>query len=388
MKQQSLRSMLKPAPAGSRSSVAAAGGVLPACGERISSSRWFAHLFGFKESGSMQSIRDLLEFRENGDLVSRVNGARYGAGRFSTPSLGELRADLAKNGTATKLHGTGGLEIEHIPTGDVFEMHSLDEYAGATFMAASQFNCLEFPGPSTTPEQGVTGYAYDPTQGPACALAAPAATVVRNYFAPVRGQTGQSASNQLNNLEEVLGQVEHGDQLVRVHNGYTSSSDERLRTLNARLEQLPGESLLAALRIGLHSNVEVPWAAERYVLEPEEHRQRVTQVFCSALSCGYSDGSDMLWEPLARIVLDASYEATLLAAAIEAIDGVGTGQVLLTFIGGGVFRNRAEWIEDAIARACARLAHLRLRVMVCHYRRVDEGAASRIERAFSALREA
>ena len=54
--------------------------------------------------------------------------------------------------------------------------------------AASQFNCLEFAHPGAVPENGVTGYIYDGTQGPACSLAAPAATVARNYFVDTNGQ--------------------------------------------------------------------------------------------------------------------------------------------------------------------------------------------------------
>lgn len=41
---------------------------------------------------------------------------------------------------------------------------------------------------------------------------------------------------------------------------------------------------------------------------------RVTQVFCSALPVSYGVRSPH-WEPLARLVLEACYEATLLAAA-------------------------------------------------------------------------
>ena len=44
---------------------------------------------------------------------------------------------------------------------------------------ASQFNLLEMTGPEITPEDGVTRYAHDRTQGPACAIAAGAATVYR-----------------------------------------------------------------------------------------------------------------------------------------------------------------------------------------------------------------
>ena len=36
----------------------------------------------------------------------------------------------------------------------------------------------------TQPEDGVTLYAADPTQGPACALACAAGSVYRNYFCP------------------------------------------------------------------------------------------------------------------------------------------------------------------------------------------------------------
>ena len=62
-----------------------------------------------------------------------------------------------------------------------------------TVEVASQFNCLEMVGPGTRPEDGVTIYAKDATQGPACALACPAATVFRNYFA----FGGQGGKNQV-----------------------------------------------------------------------------------------------------------------------------------------------------------------------------------------------
>ncbi len=80
-----------------------------------------------------------------------------------------------------------------------------------------QFNCLEFPSPDSTPEHGVTAYMHDHTQGPACALACAAGTVVRNYFVPVTLPTvgggapvsvsGQSKENQLNTLQPVLAQL-------------------------------------------------------------------------------------------------------------------------------------------------------------------------------------
>ena len=62
-------------------------------------------------------------------------------------------------------------------------------------------------------------------------------------------------------------------------------------------------------------------------------------------------------------------------------------QVLLTFLGGGVFGNRNEWIEGAIARACVRLTGVGLRVIVCHFGKVDGGCVERLEQAMALERE-
>jgi hypothetical protein len=64
----------------------------------------------------------------------------------------------------------------------------------ALFQVASQFNALEMVAPNITPEDGVTRYQHDRTQGPACAIAAGAATIYRNYFVPVAGGIGQTAA--------------------------------------------------------------------------------------------------------------------------------------------------------------------------------------------------
>ena len=62
-------------------------------------------------------------------------------------------------------------------TGDVRALHGAPEHANALFQVASQFNLLEMVGPEVTPEDGVTRYQGDKTQGPACAIAAGAATI-------------------------------------------------------------------------------------------------------------------------------------------------------------------------------------------------------------------
>lgn len=274
------------------------------------------------------------------------------------------------------------LRIHHISTGDVFLMHCDKDCEGAMFQAASQFNCLEFPDPGTIPEQGVTGYMYDGTQGPACSIAAGPATVYRNYFAPVNGQVGQTKSNQINNLKDLLQMLEGEDKVV-VRNGYTTSDNAELEALNEAIQQVADrEELLGKLRVGVHSKVEVPFS-KRYKLIPEEsERNIVSQTFCSALSIGYSHGADSKWQPLARIVLDATYEATLLAALIDLHEKRGSGKVYLTFVGGGVFGNRLTWIASAIGRACHVLKDAPLEVYVCHYGGVDSRVRDHITKVF------
>jgi len=117
----------------------------------------------------------------------------------------------------------------------------------------------------------------------------------------------------------------------------------------------------------------------------------VNQVYCSALSCGYSGLSNELWEPLARIILEASYEATLLAAMRAALatpveQRASPHRVYLTFLGGGVFRNEPEWIACAIGRAIAVVSSsysfVDLHVVICHFRRVNHDMQELIDEAF------
>ncbi len=128
----------------------------------------------------------------------------------------------------------------------------------------------------------------------------------------------------------------------------------------------------------------------------------VNQVYCAALSCGYSGVDNKFWEPLARIILEATYEATLLAAIQMALasacsdsgdlnrkedeDKEVPHRVYLTFLGGGVFRNESAWIAQAIGRALAvvtkQYAFVNLHVVVCHFRRINSDMRDMIDESF------
>src|SRR3984893_13445510 len=119
-----------------------------------------------------------------------INGKSFGIGELELVPLQALRERVKSAG------GPPGRLKVSVVTGDVRQMHQSPKNAGALFQVASQFNLLEMVSPAVTPEHGVTRYQDDHTQGPACAIAAGAATIYRNYFAPVGGGLGQTAKRQ------------------------------------------------------------------------------------------------------------------------------------------------------------------------------------------------
>lgn len=320
---------------------------------------WFERLTGFVETDYHETrARLAVEGRE---LVSRVTGQRYGTGELELASLLELRERVAGGP-----HGRRPLRVSLV-RGDVRQMHQRPEYAGALFQVASQFNLLEMTGPEITPEHGVTRYQHDRTQGPACAIAAGAATVYRNYFAPVGGALGQTRERQLDALADLgeslagaVGRPVTG--LWQMRNGYALCTADGLTAIDGYLRRADEgalDHLRSRLRIGLHWQVEVTEA-------PHAVRPTVSQAFCSALPVSYARIASGAWQSFGRLVLDAAYEATLLAGRLNAQRG-DSNVVLLTALGGGAFGNDERWIDTAMRRAFARVADSGLDVRVVSY---------------------
>ncbi|MEU0499049.1 hypothetical protein [Mycobacterium sp. NPDC006124] len=317
---------------------------------------WFAALTGFPE-GAYDTTRTSLTV-EGDFLTSTVNGSRYGIGTLELPTLAQLRAD-------TNLPAAQRSTVRSM-VGEARAMHADPEFEGALFQVASQFNLLEMTSPSVTPEDGVTRYVTDRTQGPACAVAAGAATIYRNYFVPVGDQHGQTRDRQLDALAGVgealsaaLGRPV--SELWTMRNGYALCTRDGLRAITRLLQECTEadrDDLRGRLAIGLHRHVQVTDVAEPRL---------VSQAFCSALPVAYGDGRPGEWEAFARLVLEAAYEATLLAAV-----GAESNVVLLTRIGGGVFGNADSWIDDAIMRALEIVANAGLDVRLVSHGRVHD----------------
>jgi len=306
---------------------------------------WFEVLTGFRES-DYATTKARLEVVA-GKLRSRVNDKAYGIGKLELVSLADLRR------RAMGAMSTTQPSAFTILRGDVRAMHRAPENAGALFQVASQFNLLEMTGPSVTPEHGVTRYQDDPTQGPACAIAAGAATIYRNYFAEVDGLEGQTRERQLDGLSpigtylcEALGTTQPA--LWHMRNGYAMCTRDGLAIISAHLAALDPrhkDDLRALLCIGVHTNVQVTDL-------PADSIGFVSQAFCSALPVAYAErpnhGAD--WAPFATLILEAAYEATLWAAVLNARH-TGSRTVFLTRLGGGAFGNDDKWIHGALRRA-------------------------------------
>jgi len=168
---------------------------------------WFKGLAGFEERSPDQVRKNITIDGEN--LTSHVNGTTLTCGRLEILSLAELREQAH-----SARHGSGELSLREV-VADVQGLHLDVSNAGALFQVASQFNLLEMASPSAIPEHGVGIYEYDHTQGPACAIAAGAGTIYRNYFVPVHGQIGQSKGNQIDCLEE-LGRMSRAQQGLHI----------------------------------------------------------------------------------------------------------------------------------------------------------------------------
>lgn len=314
---------------------------------------WFQELFGFEEE-TPEQVRENLVLQ--GEVLhSNVNGRSFQCGTLEIATLEELRAKAPRPGDFTD-----AIHIREF-VGDVQDLHCIKGSRHALFQAASQFNLLEMVSPQVTPEQGIGRYMYDRTQGPACAIACGAGTAYRNYFVPVNGQLGQTKDEQIDCLDLIgaaLGNKELA--LWKMSNGYVMSNEAGLQHIGKRLNAMGPhgrEQVKGKLKIGLQWDTEVTLMG---------NGQRVSQAYCSALPVAYSHVETNLWEPFARLILEATYEATLYAALIN-MEMRGSNIVYLTLVGGGAFGNPPAWIIDAITQAFGKFKNVPLDVRIVSY---------------------
>ncbi|MBL6446142.1 hypothetical protein JMN32_07475 [Fulvivirga sp. 29W222] len=309
---------------------------------------WFKNLTGFDEISPEYVREHLLVDRMH--IVSKVNSKSFQYGVLQVPTLNELKARAPSISAYTD-----SICVSEV-VADIQQIHRNTANSNALIQAASQFNLLEMTSPHVTPEQGVDGYEHDFTQGPACAIACGAGTIYRNYFVQVNGQSGQSAANQVDCLELIGTELGNNEfQFWKMSNGYALLGQEGLLKINSMLAKATEEckeALKGKLKVGIQWQTEVTLSNERQV---------VSQIYCSALPVAYTNIESIYWERFARLILEATYEATLYAALIN-FEKTGSSKVFPTLVGGGVFGNDMPWIIDSIAMAISKFRYTPLDV--------------------------
>jgi hypothetical protein len=321
---------------------------------------FFEQMMGFAE-GNYSQVQDNIQL-QGPYMRSLINDAQYRYGILEIPTLQELRQRVQKI-IITKKEPSSLSEV----VANVQNLHCDAENEDCLFQVASQFNLLEMVGPTVSPERGVGCYEYDKTQGPACAISCAAGTIYRNYFVPLVGQIGQTIDNQIDCLADLESHL--GGDLWTMQNGYALPSEKQIIRLNQKITNSNREELLGLLRAGLQWRTQVlinQYGDFDSSLRGKDGPLLVSQIYCSAVPVAYSVHSALLWEPFARLVLDAAYEATFASALINA-NRTGHNKLFLTLLGGGAFGNREQWIGDAIKRAFELYKQAGLEVHIVSY---------------------
>ena len=278
-------------------------------------------------------------FRLQPDGSSRLqcDAGSWAAGRFDTPSLRDLEFALSEGSGELRFFVMDGAS----PLTDIGWLQASAPQS-AFFQVASQFNCLEAPGPSIVP---VARYFSDGTQGPRATIGAFPGTLLRHYFAPTASGgrfTQVSGGPEIDLLANALGET-------GVHGGYLTGTG--IDDAQAYAGEL--ESNWLDLRVGIHEGLEVVFGGNWDGGLPEDAPSRIGQALTSTVSGGLY-GADRLMGPegfraIARQLLRAGYYGTILGAA-----RAQARWVCLTLIGGGVFGNPIDLIFEAIVWALDR----------------------------------
>jgi hypothetical protein len=309
----------------------------------ITMSDWFTELTGLADDRPA-TVRAGIAVQ--GDRLLLPDGRSLIAGRLTSPALADLPAPPS---------GPHRLRVSEV-VADVQDLHRDPENAGALFQVASQFNLLEMVGPHVTPDLGIARYAHDATQGPACAIACAAGTIYRNYLVPIAGQTGQTATRQLDLLAD-FGAALGERPLWNMVNGYLLPHPGGLKHIAHRLAQTDAAHLPGLVRVGLQQDTQVTLANTGHL---------VSQVYCSALPIDYANERLADWEPFARLILTAAYRATL-AIALQNSARTCNRRLFLTRLGGGAFGNPPPWITEAIATALTAFGPADLDIRIVSY---------------------
>jgi hypothetical protein len=310
---------------------------------------WFKKLTGFEEI-SFENVQNNVSI-DGQNLISKINNKSFQFGELEIVSFEQLREQIVHHKNTQKI------KVSEI-VADVQELHCELNNENALFQAASQFNLLEMVAPHVSPEKGIDIYENDLTQGPACAIACGAGTIFRNYFVPLGGKIGQTMSNQVDCLAAIGKELNNEKfELWKMTNGYALVNQKGLLNINKQISNLTNdkrEALKGKLKVGIQWNTEVTL---------NDKKQLVSQIYCSALPVAHSHIDAIYWERFARLILEATYEATLYAAMVN-IQKTNSNKVFLTLVGGGAFGNDIDWILESLIKVLKKFKNAPLDIKI------------------------
>jgi hypothetical protein len=325
----------------------------------IDKTNWFESAFGFTEN-YYNETKDKINQLYNNHKINHID-----VGNFRLINLNQIYDLLSTN----KNTNFGIVSISNI-IADIKDLHKKVEIDQSTIQVASQLNCLEIVNPNVKPEDGITIYQNDKTQGPICVMCTPAGIAYRNYLY----DNGQKVDKQIDMSRELLYFLQSYDKSInwQVINGYLFVENiEMLKKINLLLLQDQDIRRIARRKIlaGIHNNLGI-------YIDNKSYDHHVNHVLCSGIPISYHQNelnNTLLWDGLAELFLEAYYEITLLITCYNNIQSGLNKPCYLTKVGGGVFGMKKNMIIRAINRACNIVKNLgySLTVYLVHYGSIE-----------------
>ena len=321
---------------------------------------WFYHYFNFTESvDNVKNQIEVNEYDDHSEIYCKANNKIFDCGKFQIrdiPSFRYLYNQKRGGGKFHVLKGKG-MASKHFELIDVLNQQNLPEFNGATFLAASNFNCLELSSAKSSPANGISGYSRDLTQGPTLAASSIASTVYRNYFVKHGDNHVGQLEKEINLLERTPIKIVHGKAII-------DEESEIINNFNFNDENL--------YQIGLHTNCHVITSRANYLqlIDTTKNNQIVHQVYAASFSLGrYVKRTPKNIEILKNLIT-AEYKATILAAwenSIKFPGKLGSNKCILTLLGTGAFDNPIDLIAQCICSLVDLIIESGLEVYVVCY---------------------
>ena len=313
---------------------------------------WFNELFGFREQSPAQ-VRTHLEV-DGTTLRSRVNGASYEIGVLETPSLRQLRTRAGES-------AVGQPPVIPAPKGPI-QVRNIVGESRRPPCRLPQTQALS----SRSPRSSTCWRWCRRMCLPRTALRAMPTTILRARPAPSQpgplrsigttlpwwtGKRARTTGRQIDCLRDVHEALSSDGRLLwKMRNGYALPTASTLTHFNRLLLRTRRRRPRRAPRCAPHRHPPGCRGDEVRIPPPSCPRPSARRSPCRTVPPASPE-----WESFARLILEAAYESTLLAA-VENAGRIPGAPVYLTQLGGGAFGNRTAWIVAAMERAFHRLA--------------------------------